>query len=98
MTVSVAAIPECFRDDIERAIRILKTAGCEEVYLFGSLADGDASSGSDIDLAIRGCPSGQFFRLQGKLLMELEHRADLVDLDKDGDLARFLQSELLRVV
>ena len=36
---------------------------------------------SDIDLAVHGCPPQQFFHLLGRLMINLEHRVDLVDLD-----------------
>lgn len=32
--------PAEYREDIERAIAILKAGGCREIYLFGSLAEG----------------------------------------------------------
>lgn len=90
-------LPDTFRRDIEQAVEILKGGGCKEVYLFGSAAEDRPGPKSDIDLAVRGCPDGEFFRLQGKLLMELERMADLVDLDQDPDLADFLEREALLV-
>ncbi len=92
-------IPEAFRADIERAVAILREGGCSEVYLFGSLAEGCSREGSDIDLAVRGCPTGAFFPLFGKLMGELKHRVDLVRLDTPDPFAKFLlqQGGLLRV-
>lgn len=92
-------IPEAFQPDIERAVEILKEGGCSEVFLFGSLAEGCSQESSDIDLAVRGCPPSSFFRLYGKLLWELKHRVDLVDLDADDPFARWLiqNEEMLRV-
>jgi predicted nucleotidyltransferase len=49
-------IPEIYQSDINKAIEILKTAGCTDIYLFGSLATGKSGESSDIDLAVRGCP------------------------------------------
>lgn len=93
------AIPEALREDIDRAVRILKEGGCTEVYLFGSVAKGKVRDGSDIDLAVKGCPTGSFFHLMGKLLMELERSADLVDLDSQDPFAEYLErrGELVRV-
>ena len=48
---------------------------------------------SDIDFAVKGCPPDQFFKLQGRLLLELGRSADLIDLDVDPDLAAFLARE-----
>ena len=78
---------------------ILKEAGCTHVFLFGSLTAGKVRDGSDIDLAIRGCPKGRFFHLLGKLLLELDHSVDLVSLDRQDAFARYLEKEgeLLRV-
>lgn len=85
--------------DIRRAINILKTSGCSEVFVFGSLATRQMHSGSDIDLAVRGCPPGQFFHVLGQLLIELDHPVDLVNLDAPDAFAERLQREgaLVRV-
>lgn len=93
------AIPEVFQEDIGRAVRILKEEGCSEVFLFGSGAEGTVRDESDIDLAIRGCPQGYFFHLLGRLLWELDHPVDLVNLDTQDAFAQYLQREgaLVRV-
>jgi len=88
-----AQFPEEYQRGIRRAVRILKDAGCAHVFLFGSLATVGVRSGSDIDLAVRGCPKGEFFHLVGKLLLELEHPVDLVDLDSQGELVSYLEEE-----
>jgi len=92
-------IPEAFHEDIRRAIQILKEAGCTEIFLFGSLAKGRVGNKSDLDLAVRGCPQDRFFHLLGKLLIELDHPVDLVDLDSLDPFARYLEEEgkLVRV-
>ncbi len=86
-------LPKSFQQDINRAVRILRCAGCTGIYLFGSLAEGNIREGTDIDLAVRGCPAGAFFHILGKLLLELDHPVDLVNLDKQLDLARYLEQE-----
>ena len=93
------SINAAFQPDIDRAVAILKDGGCSEVFLFGSLAEGRAHEHSDIDLAVRGCPTGAFFHLYGKLMGELEHQVDLVKLDTADPFAQFLleHGELLRV-
>jgi predicted nucleotidyltransferase len=91
--------PEAYQRDIRRAVSILKEAGCTCVFLFGPLTTARVGGKSDIDLAVRGCPKGKFFHLLGRLLMELEHPVDLVDLDRQHAFARYLeeQGELLQV-
>ena len=99
-TKNIADLPQNYQKDISRALKILKAANCNEIFLFGSLAAGTNHHNSDIDLAIRGCPSGQFFTLFGQLLLTLDHSVDLVHLDKQDALARYLEQEgnLVRIV
>jgi predicted nucleotidyltransferase len=84
-------LPELYRSDVQRAVEILKSAGCSQVYLFGSTAVGGQRTGSDIDLAVRGCPPGRFYHLLGNLLLELEHPVDLIDLDSQDPIVQHLK-------
>lgn len=86
-------LPKIYQEDVHRAVEILKEAGCTHVFLFGSLTAGRIRDGSDIDLAIRGCPKGRFFHLLGKLLLELDHPVDLVSLDRQDAFACYLEEE-----
>ena len=82
-------IPEILQHDIDIATNILKEAGCNECYIFGSVANGQTQENSDIDIAIRGLPPEQFFYVYAKLPSKI----DLVDLD-DG--SRFSKRLLRR--
>ena len=88
-----------FREDIDKAIKILKEAGCDEIFLFGSVAYNKVKKNSDIDIAVKGCPKEIFFRILGTLLITLEHSVDLVDLDGNDRFGNFLKEngELIRV-
>jgi predicted nucleotidyltransferase len=86
-------LSEIYQKDVRRAVEILKDAGCTSVYLFCSLTSGKVREGSDIDLAIRGCPKGKFFKLLGRLLLEMDHPVDLVNLDRDDAFARYWERE-----
>jgi len=86
-------LPKLYQEDIHRAVEILKEAGCTHVFLFGSLTTGKVRDGSDIDLAIRGCPKGRFFYLLGRLLLELNHPVDLISLDRQDAFTRYLEEE-----
>jgi len=100
MMIQATSLPTP-QKDLQQAVQILKDAGCSAVYMFGSQAKGSPNDQSDIDLAIRGCPEGRFFRLVGQLYMELDTRVDLVDLDNQGDpfVRRLIASgELVPVV
>lgn len=90
-------VPNDFRHDVARGVDILKNGGCREVYIFGSIAENRVRPESDIDFAVRGCPADRLFKLQGRLLVELTHSADLVDLDADPDLAAFLEREAVLI-
>jgi len=91
--IEAVQLPDIYQKDIRRAVEILRGAGCTHVYLFGSLAAGKVRGGSDIDLAVRGCPEGTFFHLLGRLLVELNHSVDLVDLDSEDPFARYLEDK-----
>ena len=82
-----------YRSDVERAVVISKEEGCWEVYVFGSVAVGDTGPRSDLDIAVRGCPPERFYRLLGRLMDELLHTVDLVDLDVETRVAEFLEEE-----
>lgn len=86
-------IPEKYSQDIKLAIKNLKSEGCTEIYLFGSLAEGKFREDSDIDLAVKGCPRDRFFCILGKLLLELNHKVDLINLDGRDPFAEYLLSE-----
>lgn len=81
------------KSDLNKAISLLKEEGCSEIYVFGSVAEGSFEEESDIDLAVKGIPSGSFFRLLGLLMSELDHPVDLVDLDSEDDFSKFLKEE-----
>ncbi len=76
--------PENVRKDIETAADILPQAGCTEIYFFGSLADGSYNENPDIDIAVKGLPKSQYFKLDGRLMMELTQKFDLVDIENEN--------------
>lgn len=84
-------IPDIFLSDLNKAAGILKSAGCYECYIFGSISDGRASDNSDIDLAIRGIPPERFFYVYGQLSMQIRRAIDLVDLDDGSRFSQKLQ-------
>ena len=98
MMTSVS-VPLDYRRDLRVAVDLLKELGCGEIYLFGSLVDGDLHPNSDIDLAVRGCPTDKFYYAVGKLVMELEHSVDLIDLDRTSRFTNAIETSgsLIRV-
>ena len=86
-------LPDEYKKELEKAVNLLKKEGCEEIYIFGSLAKDNLNNTSDIDLAVKGCPSGKFFSILGKLMLELNVSVDLINLDKEDNFAKFLKEE-----
>ena len=97
--IEIEGTTETFKQDIERAVRILKDEGCTEIYLFGSVATGETHARSDIDLAVRGCPTGRFFHMLARLMRNLDHPVDIVDLNEPSIFVRYLlgSAELVRI-
>jgi len=60
--------------------------GAERVILFGSLAREEFRINSDIDLAVSGMPSENYFKALGHLLMESPFSCDLVTIEDAPDL------------
>jgi len=77
---------------IEAAARVLKEAGASEVYVFGSVADGDMDADSDIDFAERGLPPAAFFPTMSRMGNVVERPFDLIDLDEPSHFTRYLIS------
>ena len=77
--------------DINKAVEILKSAGCYECYIFGSVSKGLAKDNSDIDIAVRGLPPERFFYIYGQLSMQISRAIDLVDLDDGSRFSKKLQ-------
>jgi len=94
MMNKIMQLPEPYRKNVRMAVEILKEVGCDDIFLFGSLAENNIREGSDIDIAVRGCPARKFFYVLGKLLRKLDYPVDLVDLDEENDaFSRFLTEE-----
>jgi predicted nucleotidyltransferase len=87
------------RSSIEAAADILKAFGATEVYVFGSAAHGSLRADSDVDLAVSGLPPAVFFRAASKAADALNRPADLIDLDDDSAVVKYLRTsgELVRV-
>ena len=93
MTVSAKAISPEYRSDVARAVNICKAEGCRDVFIFGSVATGRNQPRSDLDIAVSGRPPESFYHLLGRLMDELTHPVDLVDLDLETRVAEFLEQE-----
>lgn len=89
MEKNIRLLPNSYKEDIEKAIKILKSYGATDIYIFGSIINGDFNDKSDIDIAIKGIAFSDFYKVASILMFELENEFDLVDLDDKND--RFSQ-------
>jgi predicted nucleotidyltransferase len=86
---------------IEKAAAILRSYGATEVYLFGSGRTGDFDwEHSDLDLAVRGIASKDFYSAVGDTMCSLGREVDIIDLDAGSAFGKYLteHEELVRVV
>jgi len=93
-------ISQKYKDDIKKAIKILKKADVKEIYLFGSIAKNEESENSDIDIAVVGLKPENYFKVYGKLMMALVHDFDLIKLDdKKSRFAKYIKEneELVKI-
>ena len=78
-------LPIEYQEDIQKAVKILKENGATEIYIFGSIVNGNFNKNSDIDIAIKGIKQEDFYRVASILMFELKKEIDLVDLDDEKD-------------
>ncbi len=99
MKINMDKLPKTLNEDIKRAIKILKSYKCSEIYVFGSIAKGNYRESSDIDIAVRGIKPEIFFDAYADLSFNLESKVDLVNLDTNERFADLLFDikELVRV-
>jgi predicted nucleotidyltransferase len=87
------------RETIEKAVKTLKDAGAQEVYVFGSAARGTMDEDSDLDLAVVGLPPERLCGAIAGTMSATGVALHLVDLAEDTPLVRTLKEsqELRRV-
>ena len=92
-------IPSKYQKDIETATNLLKNAGCQTIYLFGSLVTGKNHDESDIDIGIKGLPVGKFFETCAKVYFAMDNDVDIIDFDSNADFYSLLnrQGELVEI-
>lgn len=78
-------LPNKYQEDIKKAIKILKENDVTEIFIFGSVVNGNFNENSDIDIAIKGIKQEEFYRVASILMFEIEKEIDLIDLDDEND-------------
>jgi predicted nucleotidyltransferase len=71
--------------DVKDVVELLKENGCKKIYLFGSIVNGKFKKDSDIDVAISGLEPRKFIMVYSKIMMSVDRKVDLVDLDDTED-------------
>ena len=73
--------------------------GASEVFVFGSAVKAQLRPNSDIDMAVSGLPALVYFSAISQASDLIGRPVDLVDLDDDSGLVRYLRGsgELVRV-
>ena len=92
-------LPASFQVDVDAAVAILQKHGAKEIYLFGSLATGEYSENSDIDMAVRGIDPAVYLQAYADLSFSIERRIDLLNMETQERFSAMLfrQKELIRV-
>ena len=87
------ATGDSIQRDIELAARILREAGAQEVFVFGSASRGVERPGSDLDLAVRGLPPERFFEAMSRVTFAISRSFDLIDLDERNVFTEYLEKK-----
>jgi predicted nucleotidyltransferase len=87
------------RDAIAKAATLFIGLGASQVFVFGSAVKGQLRPDSDIDMAVSGLPPRVYFSAISQASDLIGRPVDLVDLDDDSGLVRYLlgSGELVRV-
>ncbi len=87
------------RDAVAKAATLFIGLGASQVFVFGSAVKGQLRSTSDIDMAVSGLPPRVYFSAVSQASDLIGRPVDLVDLDDDSGLVRYLRGsgELVRV-
>ena len=63
-------LPKSYQEDIKKLTKILKENGATEVFIFGSIANGNFNQNSDIDIAVKGLNEKNFYKVASILMFE----------------------------
>jgi len=87
------------QDAVAKAATLFIGLGASQVFLFGFAVKGRLRPNSDIDMAVSGLPPRVCFSAISKASDLIGRPVDLVDLDDESGLVRYLRSsgELVRV-
>lgn len=86
-------------DAVAKAATLFIGLGASQVFVFGSAVKGHLRPTSDIDMAVSGLPPRVYFSAVSQASDLIGRPVDLVDLEDDSRLVRYLRDsgELVRV-
>ncbi len=73
-------IPDEMKLKLKKIVNYLKKKNVDKIILFGSIAEGDYTERSDIDIAVSGLSTRDYFTAIAELPLIVRHSIDLVDL------------------
>jgi predicted nucleotidyltransferase len=87
------------QEAVSKAAKLFIRLGASEVFVCGSAVKGQLRPNSDIDMAVSGLPAFVYFSAISQASDLIGRPVDLVDLDDDSGLVRYLRGsgELVRV-
>ncbi len=87
------------QEAVSQAAKLFIGLGASEVFVFGSAVKGQLRPSSDIDMAVSGLPARVYFSAISQASDLIGRPVDLVDLDDDSGLVRYLRrsGDLVRV-
>jgi predicted nucleotidyltransferase len=87
------------QEAVSKVAELFIRLGASEVFVFGSAIKGQLRPNSDIDMAVSGLPALVYFSAISQASDLIGRPVDLVDLDDDSGLVRYLRGsgELVRV-
>jgi predicted nucleotidyltransferase len=80
------------QEAVSKAARLFIGLGASEVFVFGSAVRGRLRPNSDIDMAVSGLPPLEYFSAISQASDLIGRPVDLVDLDDDSRLVRYLRN------
>ena len=91
--------PVLYLEAVAKAVSLFVGLGAREVFVFGSAVKGKLRPNSDTDMAVSGLPPRVYFSAVSQASDLIGRPVDLVDLDDDSRLVRYLREsgELIRV-
>jgi predicted nucleotidyltransferase len=87
------------KEAVAKAAQLFRDMGATQVFMFGSAVKGQLRPDSDIDMAVSGLPPRVYFSAVNQAWDLLGRPVDLMDLDDDTPLVRYLRAsgDLVRV-